>query len=114
MDKITPHMYAAAALVLVAIFCTYQGVLSKAVHVEITNKELKLEPDQSEMPEISSQQVLSAMGKEPKRLYQNPFLEPLKREGASKIEIVELKVPKPPAPKFKLPSPPVLPLPGEK
>ena len=113
MDKITPHMYSAVALLLIAIALTYAGILSSTAEVEISNEEFKRRAEQVNMELVQSQQVMSALGKEPKRLYQNPFLEPLARENVDTSAIIDIKVPKPPAPIMRLPMPPVLPLPGE-
>lgn len=113
MDKITPHMYSAVALLLIAIGISYAGIFSSTADVEISNKDFKRRSEQVNMELVQAQQVMSALGTEPKRLYQNPFLEPLARENVDTSNLIDIKVPKPPAPILRLPMPPVLPLPGE-
>ena len=113
MEKITPHMYSAGALILIALFLTYQGIFAYSEHVEITNTDLHLRANDSTLEQLGSAKVLNALSGDPKRMVQNPFLEPLKRDGAPEVSLVDIKVPQPPAPIFKLPTPPVLPLPGD-
>ena len=114
MEKITPHMYSAGVLVLIALLLTYQGIFAYSEHVEVTNTELRLRADDSTLEQLGSAKVLNALSGDPKRMFQNPFLEPLKRDGAEAVTLVDIKVPQPPAPVFNLPTPPVLPLPGDK
>ena len=113
MNNITPHMYSAGALVLIAIYCTYAGILSSTQDVEITNTKYLREPNQANLETLDSDKVLNALVKEPKRLYQNPFVEPQLREGGDITAQLDIKVPKPPAPKLRMPVPPALPLPGD-
>lgn len=113
MDKITPHMYSAAVLVLVALFCTWSGMTTTAADVEISNTTYKMESRQSNIVVMESATVLNPLQEEPSRLFQNPFLEPLEREGTQQLDLPELEVPRPPPPVFMLPEPLVLPLPGE-